>query len=428
MATDQQKAIRKMDLTSDGHVRSSEPGWMAVSFSSIWKYRECPRQYRESILAGLDVSGDAADRGTELHSVAESVQNAVEHVESGTLPLTGVDKYFELKAKLLSAGQTEGAKTEQELFVEWEIAPGLRAQLRAFVDWLVIDEAAGAFEFEDYKTGRLQKYDEHEYQRFIYALTVMRNYLDLWKGTGMTTYLQWQEPHRGKRQEFTAGGVEEFAVALEAQVRAMSEDTEFRAKPGTKRCGMCDFRLKCDAAQKLLSPFELTLPVTTKVVKKKGATVLSESTSKGDFTISAPQGIASPEDLQAMGRALFQLDAVRTAIVAALKEGVDRYGPVELADEGVSFAPWIATSRTVKDIDALLATAAELGIPYGDLVRFNPQQGKRHLEDNPSLAKLAEPYTERYPKWEFRKTKSEDEETGATAAEGAVSGADGEAA
>jgi CRISPR/Cas system-associated exonuclease Cas4 (RecB family) len=393
-----------------------EPGWLPISFTSLWRYEECPRQFWLAIQSGLRIGGDPADEGTEAHAVAESVQAGEEHLESGKLPLNA-ENYFDLKNKLVAAGRDEGALTELELFYEWDVKPGLRAQLRAFIDHAVVDRRGGRARIRDYKTGRVRKWDEHEVQRKTYSLVLVKQpeFGDIWEVEAQTNYLRWEEVGKGRVDIFDLGDLEEFALALEAKVRELAENLE-RAKAGDEdafpptprldNCRLCDFAHKCPAAQKLLSPYKLVLPVIHHYIKKRGSKEETLEVKEKPLEIMVPERVQTDADLAAMALAAWQLEAV----LSGIKKVLDETGRlVEIPGTGYAYGPWITTTKKVRDIEGVIAYATEHELPINELVSFNGQQGKKYLDplEHPFLAELAEEVPSRYPKREFRKLKPE---------------------
>lgn len=374
-----QRALRAFEL----------PGWLPLSYSSLSTFHDCPKKYdlgRKHDRLG----GDAADMGNVVHGYSE-----LGTIDQGNDLKLGMDADF---WRLIDAfedyarrdyrnnGMPPGAEYEKEWLVEWDVWPGLRAQLRAFVDIVAVEDGWGLI--DDLKTGRVMEYDHWKEQRFIYALAAIRNDRRIWRGVKVRT-IPLRFPGKAVSEdtwEISLVQIERFAKSLEAKVRALAEahrDQKFPAKPGVSKCRMCDFAHKCDAANRLLAPYELKL-------EKAGRSVVIPAE-------------LTRENRKDWALATFHLQKLLDDAKKVLKEADRKWGPIEI--EGGMFTHWQETSRRVKDVRGFIQLCQEKNIDLADVLNVNAQTAKRYLDQDPDLAATAAEVEARYPKFEWRRPK-----------------------
>lgn len=376
-----------------------EPDWLPLSHTAMVSFDACELQH--SLGYGPDRvwvdSGDAANLGNELHALAEAIRDDKPYEIGSWLPLGEDDDYHFMKAKLeqLVKREIEGwpmltderATYEAILTHDWEVRPGLRAEWRGKIDWLVIDEQRGIAWIIDWKTGRKIDYEKDKVQRKEYALAVIRNHPGVWKVYAKTIYLRFGKavPHQGG-DVFDAGDVEQFAVVLEAKVRRLArvvkDGEEPKASPG-EQCRLCDYAHKCPAAEKLLTPLEIHFK---------------------DGVIQVPKALVSEEEIQAAALALFQLDKLAGDLKKALKTIADKR-PIEV--NGGSYRNWKKSAKRVRDLEAVIDFLRNQDVPYTEFLNFNHQTGKKFLEDFPQLEQFLVEVEDRYPEFRWKKDARE---------------------
>ena len=247
----------------------------SLSPSRASDFMTCPLLYRFRVIDRLpEAPSPAATRGTVVHSVLErlfdlpSSQRTPEQARELLAPewaklleaepeLAGLfpddagreewltsarsllDAYFDLE------DPTRLEPAERELFVEYDLASGLR--LRGYVDRLDV-AASGALRVVDYKTGRAPREGfeaKAMFQMKFYALV-------LWRLRGevprllQLLYLGSGEVLRYEPDEADLLATERKLEAIWAAVQRATERGDWRPSP-SRLCDWCDHQALCPA-------------------------------------------------------------------------------------------------------------------------------------------------------------------------------------
>lgn len=374
-----QRAIRKGTLA----------GWLPVSYSSLSDFEDCPAKHRFKTEHDR-LGGAPADMGNVVHGYSE-----LGVIDAGNdLALSLNDDFWKLidafdayaSRSYENGGLPANAEYEKEYLVEFELWPGMMAQLRAFLDIKAVED--GWVMIDDLKTGRVMEYEHWKVQRMIYALAAVRNDKRIWRGAKVRT-VPLRFPGKVIQEgtwQISLVEIERFALVLKAKVKAMAEayrDQRFPAKPGLSKCRMCDFAHKCDAAGRLLAPYELNI-------------------EKAGRSVKIPAEL-TPENREDWALASFHLEKLLTDVKKVLKEADRKWGPIRV--EGGMYTHWQAESTRVSDVPAFITLCQEKGIPLHEVLNINAQTSKKYLDQDPDLAALGESVPARYPKFEWRKAQ-----------------------
>ncbi|MFJ2649553.1 RecB family exonuclease [Streptomyces sp. NPDC087420] len=248
----------------------------SLSPSRASDFMQCPLLYRFRVIDKLpEKPSAAATRGTLVHAVLERLFDAPAAERTAPRARSLVpgqwDRLLESRPELgeLFAGDPEGERlagwlaeaeqlverwfsledptrlepAERELFVETELASGLR--LRGVIDRVDV-APTGEVRIVDYKTGKAPRPEYAEgalFQMTFYALVVWR-----WKKVVprrlQLVYLGSGEVVTYDPVEADLERVERKLLALWEAIELATETGDWRPRP-TKLCGWCDHQAVC---------------------------------------------------------------------------------------------------------------------------------------------------------------------------------------
>ncbi|MYV57458.1 PD-(D/E)XK nuclease family protein [Streptomyces sp. SID3212] len=248
----------------------------SLSPSRASDFMQCPLLYRFRVIDKLpEKPSEAATRGTLVHAVLERLFDAPAAERTAPRARSLVpgqwDRLLESRPELaeLFAGDPEGERltrwlaeaeqlverwfsledptrlepAERELFVETELASGLR--LRGVIDRVDV-APTGEVRIVDYKTGKAPRPEYAEgalFQMTFYALVVWR-----WK---QVVPRRLQLVYLGSGEVVTYDPVEADLERVERKLLALWEAIELATRTGdwrprpTKLCGWCDHQAVC---------------------------------------------------------------------------------------------------------------------------------------------------------------------------------------
>ena len=210
------------------------------SFSRWACYENCPRKTKLQYIDGYrGVSGEASDRGTDIHAMAEAYLKA-----RRAIPLAPVLQVFADEFKALRKGK---AQAELELAFdckwlpcEWD-APA--SWLRMKIDAIAMLDGT-SMHIVDFKTGKLREY--HTLQLSLYALAVFITRPHIQKITAELWYID----HAKKTKvRYDRREMDTLKKLWEQRILCMFNDTRFAPTPNplcswcicTKSNGLCEF-------------------------------------------------------------------------------------------------------------------------------------------------------------------------------------------
>jgi hypothetical protein len=201
---------------------------MAYSNSSIKTYEQCPYKYKLTRIDKLsEPAGDAAKRGTAIHTVFEKA------LASPTLPAEFI--YWQPYIAELIAKHA-GSEVHFAITKDWQVC-GFNdsvAWLRGIYDSLYIDGSTS--HVLDWKTGKERDYGE---QLKLYALVILVSYPEVEEVSTEVCYIDLQK--RAPGPTFKRSQLGELKDWLTGRVSKIENDDIFAPKPDYG-CRWCYFR------------------------------------------------------------------------------------------------------------------------------------------------------------------------------------------
>lgn len=201
---------------------------MAYSNSSIKTYEQCPYKYKLTRIDKLsEPAGDAAKRGTAIHTVFEKA------LALPTLPVEF--SYWQPYITELIAKHA-GSEVHFAITKDWQVC-GFNdsvAWLRGIYDSLYVDGSKS--HVLDWKTGKERDYGE---QLKLYALVILVSYPEVEEVSTEVCYIDLQK--RAPGPTFKRSQLGELKDWLTGRVSKIENDDIFAPKPDYG-CRWCYFR------------------------------------------------------------------------------------------------------------------------------------------------------------------------------------------
>lgn len=159
----------------------------AKSYSRYTVHKQCGAKYRYKYIERLpveDVSGPAAQRGTNIHAAVEAIVNQ----EATTFPeeYSFLANYVPFFTMLNEKGAV--AELEFNLDENWDSVPSKTAAwIHGFIDIIVPPPEPGPLYIYELKTGKV--YDDHVEQRHFYGTVALSMWGEADEARVIGTYL-----------------------------------------------------------------------------------------------------------------------------------------------------------------------------------------------------------------------------------------------
>lgn len=183
----------------------------------------------------------ALERGRHIHELAEAFIKG----ELDALP----DELGKFEEEFLEARDAVAEKPDDVEFIvedrwafdkEWNIVEdyfGDDVWFRMAIDWGFI--AGTHANFVDHKTGK-ERPIPHAQQRMLYAVSLFMKYPEIETASGGFWYLDIG-PQRTRYKDYSREEAMKFLPGLTDRALAMTETTEFPARPNRMNCGWCPY-------------------------------------------------------------------------------------------------------------------------------------------------------------------------------------------
>lgn len=211
----------------------------AWSYSALKVYEECPyRTYISRVKGVKEPSGPAAERGTQIHQLAEDYVNG--SITSLPKELAKFENQFEELASLFKEGKAE-LEGEWGFDLDWSPVGWMEKETwaRVKLDAMVFEDKTSA-RVIDYKTGKKWGNElVHSQQGLLYAIAAFFKYPDLEYAQTEFWYLDKGET---TKKPYTRKDAMVFAPGFHRRAIKMTTETEFNPTPSTNSCKWCSFR------------------------------------------------------------------------------------------------------------------------------------------------------------------------------------------
>lgn len=211
----------------------------AWSYSALKVYEDCAyRTYISRVKGIKEPSGPAADRGTQIHNLAEDYVDGT----LGELPTELVkftDDFEELRQLYIDAKvELEG---EWGFDLDWAPVGWMQKETwaRIKLDALVHEDETSA-RVIDYKTGKKWGNEiAHSQQGLLYAIGTFFRYPAL---QFLQTEFWYLDHAEATKKSYTRDQAMLFAPAFHRRAIKMTTETEFAPTPSKNACRWCSFR------------------------------------------------------------------------------------------------------------------------------------------------------------------------------------------
>jgi len=211
----------------------------AWSYSALKVYEDCAyRTYISRVKGIKEPSGPAADRGTQIHNLAEDYVNGT----LGELPTElhkFTDDFEELRQLYIDAKvELEG---EWGFDLDWAPVGWMQKETwaRIKLDALVHEDETSA-RVIDYKTGKKWGNEiAHSQQGLLYAIGTFFRYPSL---QFLQTEFWYLDHAETTKKSYTRDQAMLFAPAFHRRAIKMTTETEFAPTPSKNACRWCSFR------------------------------------------------------------------------------------------------------------------------------------------------------------------------------------------
>ena len=213
------------------------PRW---SFSAIQTYEQCPyRTFLQKVKKIKEPSSPAADRGSQIHQIAEDYVNGT--IESDTIPKE-LEK-FETEFSVLREAYQNGKVFLEEDWGfnhDWDSGDWKMSDL-----WLLakidvgINASSTSMTIIDHKTGRKFGNElKHNSQLMLYAICCFMRYPRLEHVTAKLWYLDKGET---TEQQYTRDQAMQFLPRWNARGLALTNAVNFPPTPSKSACRWCSY-------------------------------------------------------------------------------------------------------------------------------------------------------------------------------------------
>lgn len=211
----------------------------AWSYSALKVFEECPyRTYISRVKGVKEPSGPAADRGTQIHQLAEDYVNGT----IGELPKElkkFKDEFEELRELFIDAKvELEG---EWGFDLDWAPVGWMQKETwaRIKLDALVQEDETSA-RVIDYKTGKKWGNEiAHGQQGLLYAIGTFFRYPQI---EFVQTEFWYLDKGETTKKSYTREQAMVFAPGFHSRAIKMTTETEFSPTPSKDSCRWCSFR------------------------------------------------------------------------------------------------------------------------------------------------------------------------------------------
>jgi hypothetical protein len=211
----------------------------AWSYSALKVFEECPyRTYISRVKGIKEPSGPAADRGTQIHQLAEDYVNGT----IGELPKElkkFKDEFEELRELFIDAkAELEG---EWGFDIDWAPVGWMQKEtwVRIKLDALVQEDETSA-RVIDYKTGKKWGNEiAHGQQGLLYAIGTFFRYTNL---EFVQTEFWYLDKGETTKKSYTREQAMVFAPGFHARAIKMTTEKQFNPTPSKDSCRWCSFR------------------------------------------------------------------------------------------------------------------------------------------------------------------------------------------
>ncbi|MBN86688.1 MAG: hypothetical protein CL885_04120 [Dehalococcoidia bacterium] len=211
----------------------------AWSYSALKTFEECPyRTYINKVKGVKEVAGPAADRGSQIHQLAEDYVNGT----VGEMPKELIkfkDDFEELRELFIDAKvELEG---EWGFDIEWKTVGWMEKATwaRIKLDALVLEDDTSA-RVIDYKTGKKWGNEiSHGQQGLLYAIGTFFRYPHL---QHVQTEFWYLDKGETTKKSFTREQAMVFAPGFHRRAIVMTTETEFAPTPNFQSCRWCSFK------------------------------------------------------------------------------------------------------------------------------------------------------------------------------------------
>jgi CRISPR/Cas system-associated exonuclease Cas4 (RecB family) len=238
----------------------------AWSFSGLMDYEACPLRAKFRYINKIKTeSAPAAQRGTELHLIAEYIVKKDENLRAAfeeEFPDSSYhDRMIEFN-KALNKGLLQNFTDWQDAYSkgnvileeqwgmtsDWEPCDFYADDVwwRGMLDLLELNDNRTHGWVVDHKSGK--KYGnevKHAQQGQLYAFIAFMMYPSLETVTAQMCYLDLGEFSRPLT--YTKQQAAKIGARFTERAELMTTDTTFRSKPNKYNCRWCNFKEKCDA-------------------------------------------------------------------------------------------------------------------------------------------------------------------------------------
>jgi len=211
----------------------------AWSYSALKVYEECPyRTYINRVKGVKEIAGTAADRGTQIHQLAEDYVNGT----IGELPdeLKKFKNEFEELRELFIDAKVE-LEGEWGFDLDWSPVGWMEKATwcRIKLDALVNENDASA-RVIDYKTGKKWGNEiAHGQQGLLYAIGTFFRYPHI---QFVQTEFWYLDKGETTKKTYTREQAMAFAPGFHRRAIAMTTETEFAPTPSSNSCRWCQFK------------------------------------------------------------------------------------------------------------------------------------------------------------------------------------------
>jgi len=211
----------------------------AWSYSALKVYEECPyRTYISRVKKIKEVAGPAAERGTQIHQLAEDYVNGT----IGEMPkeLNKFKEEFEVLRELFIEAKVE-LEGEWGFDIDWAPVGWMVKDTwaRIKLDALVQEDETSA-RVIDYKTGKKWGNEiGHGQQGLLYAIGSFFRYPDL---QFVQTEFWYLDKGETTKKGYTREQAMTFAPGFHRRAVKMTTETEWNPTPSSDSCRWCSFR------------------------------------------------------------------------------------------------------------------------------------------------------------------------------------------
>ena len=209
------------------------------SYSRLATFEKCPKKAHFAYVKRIKEPGNKAmDRGKDIHTMCEDYIRG--RYETIPKELADFEEAFDVLKDLHLKGYVT-CEGDWAFDKDWKPAPwfGDTTWGRAKVDTFVYIDGQPNARVIDFKTGRYDGNQEvHREQCELYGAVVLERMPEV---KTISTELWYLDHGKIDRYEYSADNIVYKKEKLNTRAVAMTEDTEFPAKPSTMGCKWCYF-------------------------------------------------------------------------------------------------------------------------------------------------------------------------------------------